>query len=180
MSNWKQVILQNMDSIGSFIKDSLIKGAKDQGHITDVSVPGYSKTFEDSIFWEVSLSTSSISVKIYGNDYILEMDKPQRSTDVRYDPRDMLEYARRIKGNIPQKELLAYMVGLHKLQLKEGVPTKNAAKYSQTGKRVDFISDGVDSKRSDIMALVDSYKIIKSFTDHMASGYAKAKAKATA
>lgn len=146
-----------------FIIQSAINELKEQGHIISVKVPGYSETLEDSFSYSIDRDDERILVTISGNEYALEMNSGIKPGRMRYNPLEMLEWAKIVQPSIKSKRgLEKYMISLHRKHEEEGVPLAAAYKYTKNGRRTKFIEATIKNHQDDIEKMLDLTKWIPS------------------
>ncbi len=63
----------------------------------------------------------------------------------------------KLRKRLDDKEAVSFAFAVATKHSIEGMPTRDSAQYSQTGKRIDFVADGTESMNEKVKPLVDQF-----------------------
>lgn len=139
----------NIKSAIDYGAESGKKELRDQGH----KVSG---KLEKSIHTKVSglingVLTGEISALDYGN----YLDKGVRKNRIRYNPKILLPWIRKIKPGLSVREQISFAYAIRAKHRKEGMPTRNSYSFSKNGRRKGWIKNGIVNKQKEIDEIIN-------------------------
>ena len=165
------ILIHNGEAVGELMKKFVIEELEQQGHIIDIPTPGFPESFKDSLEIKISETADSINIELWGNEYWIGFDQGVSSGNVNYDPLQMIEWAAIIKPEYDQARLVKYMVKLHEIQQKEGVPI-NAAynpEYTKNGRRKSFTQYALVEKEDNFFDAINFMEFFQYTADYIAN-----------
>ena len=144
-----------MDSIENIvlnIENELRKELEDQGHVA------FGNLLE-SISSTINYQSDFTQIKFYALEYGKYVNNGLESTDIRYIPLDgnFEEWIKLRFGVTEEKAIKSIYFAIHKVWFKEGRPTDGSYKYSNNGRRKEWITiiqDVLEAKLSKIGEVV--------------------------
>jgi hypothetical protein len=154
--------MEFLKRIGEELIEMLAEEFRLQGHSMD-------GTFEKEMEYQVTGN----SVKIYGMHYAKYIDKGVQPQNIPYSPgtRSGAKKSKYIQGladyvlkrmGVGGAQGLSIAFAIAKTQKREGMPTDNSHKYSQTGQRTGFIDAALIKNDRQLTDMIDS-----ALTDHV-------------
>jgi hypothetical protein len=140
------MIKDGLQLIGNFIVDQLIKVLDDQGHRNTGKL-------QESLRPVVTQGTSGWVITIYGKDYAKYVDRGIPS-GVWVSPYALAEWVEQKGIATGEKEIKNIAFAIRQKIFQEGSPTKGSLKFSNSGKRDDFIQVMLDENANVIFQMV--------------------------
>lgn len=93
--------------------------------------------------------------EIQAEDYGLALDKGVPAENVRYNPKVLLPWIRRIKPGLSQNEQKSFAYAIREKHRKEGIPTRGSYAYTSNGRRKGWIENGIRNGENDINEIIN-------------------------
>lgn len=143
--------------------DLLIAAAKKelraQGHYASGKLErSFESEIDDS---NLALITGEILQEKYG----LDLDTGISRGRVRYNPVDLLSWARIIKPGRSTSELMRFLYFTKQKHLKEGIPTRRSYAFSSNGRRTEWTKYAYDNNLDPVEAALDFFGLVQEIID---------------
>jgi len=139
------MIKEGLELIGDFVVEQLVKVLDDQGHRNTGKL-------QDTMRSEVKTSGKGYEIIIYGKEYAKYVDRGIPS-GVWVNPYALAEWVEQKGIATGEKEIKNVAFAIRQKIFQEGSPTKGSLKFSNSGKRDEFIKVMLDANANVIFQM---------------------------